>query len=413
MKTTSTPLSVGALLCAAALAACGSSDDAVNARAKPEAPGPAPGVDAGAAAPLAVCPEGEPFRLVTNKIVVDVSIDGGPKQKWFLDTGNPETVADSTIASKVEGKKVKLTAGGLTKELAPSVMDVRSASRMDVVGVLGQDFFGEVMTVDYPRSRLWIETELDEAALAACDHVAGKPSTVDAKYEDFLFVRGTAEGKPGWFMVDTGASMGVMPKSVFAALDAAHPRPSLGGYYTPAVAGKFWARLTNIGYLEVGAHRVERILTRTTNDKMLPQPAGLTAEEPLLGVLPSGFMRHFMVTTDFKKHKLRLAPGKDDTLREPTSQYPVGLSIAENLSGPVIVSGVLPGSSAAAAGIVEGDTLVSVGGTKMESMDPYERPFRLAAANDGAHVLVEVDHEGTVTTHDLVAHDLLTPPALP
>lgn len=421
MKTLPKKLSTAGLTAATltlatlALAACGSADEAgPGPGSAAPGPGAAPTAEPGPATPPPACPAGEPFRLVANKIVLDVSIDGGPRQKWFLDTGAPETVADKSIADQVMGKgSVKLTAGGVTKELAPGVMDVRTASRMDVVGVLGQDFFGEVLTLDYPRSRLWIEPELNEPALAACDHVAGKASTVDATYEDFLYVRGTAEGRPGWFLVDTGASMGALTKGVFAELDAKHPRPSLTGYYTPAAIGKFWARLTTVGYLEVGTHKVEHVLTRTTDDKLLPSPKVATAGEPLLGVLPSGFMRHFMVTTDFKKHKLRIDPKKGDSLREPTSVYPLGIGLAENLSGPAIVSAVLPGSAAAAAGIVPGDEIVSADGAALAPMDPFERPFRLVGDKAGQTVDVEVKHEGAVTSHELVAKVLLTPPALP
>lgn len=394
--------------------ACSSSSSSDDPGA-PAPGGPPPAAtDEPPPAHTAACPEGQPFRFQAGKIVVDVRLDDGGRQSWVLDTGAFTSIADKSIASEVEGREVKVSVGGIEKTIRLDTMDVKGSMRMDVAGVLGQDVFGQVLTLDYPRKRFFIDAALDdarEADLRACAHVAGKPATVDAIYDLFMHVRGTAEGKPGWFLVDSGASMGAMRKSAFAALDQAHPRPSLGGFYTPAAVGTFWARLATVGALEVGGHAVRHIPTRTIDDALLPPPKGVASSD-FIGVLPSPYLHHFMVTADFVKKKLRLDPAKDDALVEPTTLYTVGIGLAEQTAPPILVADVLPGSAAEKAGVVVGDEITAIDGSPVASMDPYARAFRLLAGSDGATISVSVKHGGAESTKDLVAHDLLTSPAL-
>lgn len=388
-----------------------------SSSAEPSAPAPAPAPPAAeepsAPAVPHACPEGEAFRLQSAKVVVQVSINGGAPKPWVLDTGAPTSVADASIANDVKGKDVSLSVGGVTKHIGRiAVMDMSEALRMNVAGIIGHDVFGEVLTLDYPRKRFWIAPSLDDAGLRACTHVRGEPSTVDAIYEDYVYVRGNAEGKQGWFLVDSGASLGAMPNGVFTELQAAHPRAAVEGFYTPAAIGTFWAKLTTIAHLEVGSARVEDITTRTLDDDMLPAPKAI-GNDPLLGVLPSGFLQHFMVTVDFTKQKLRLDAERDAELREPHAAFPVGIGLETKTDAPVHVAQVLAGSAAEEAGIAVGDEIVAIDGKPLASMDPYERPWRLVGSQAGETVKVTVARDGTQTTHALATRDLLTPPKLP
>jgi hypothetical protein len=398
----------------AAIAACSSSG------ASGGGPGPSPSGTAPPAptdappAHVGACPEGEPFRLVSGKIVVDARLDDGGRQSWVLDTGAFTSVADTSLAPRVQGRDVKVSVGGIEKTIQLDTMDVKASMRMDVAGILGQDVFGEVLTLDYPRKRFFIDPALDdarEADLRACGHVKGAPATVDAIHDLFLHVKGTAEGKPGWFLVDSGASFGAMRKGFFASIDKAHPRPSIGGFYTPAAIGTFWARLATVGSLEVGGHEVRHIVTRTMDDKLLSPPKGVTSEE-FIGVLPSLFLRHFMVTADFKKKKLRLDPAKDDPMSEPTTFYSVGLGIAESTQPPILVADVLPGSAAEKAGIAVGDEITAIGGTPIAGMDPYARAWRLVSDRDGDKITITIKHAGDESVKELVTSDLLTSPKM-
>lgn len=404
---------LGLVLAPGALAGCSSSSAPGGGTT---APGPTPPTEPPAPEPppaQATCPEGEEIRDFAGKIVVQVSIDGGAPAPWILDTGAPESGMDLAYAKDFRGKTITLKVGGIEKSLQVKYFDDLKADLGggSFVGIIGQDVFGQVLTVDYPRKRFWIESQMNDAALRACAHVRGTPSTVDLLHEDYIYARGSAEGMPGWFLVDTGASYGATRASVFDALSAAHPRPTLKGFYTPAALGTFWAKVATLGYLETGGFRVEHVFTRTIDDDLLLPPSG-AGGEAYLGVLPSGFLHHFMMTVDFPAKKMRLDPARDGELREPTMLYTVGIGLEENLSGPVLVANVLPGSSAAEAGIAPGDEIVSIDGADAQSLKPYSRPFRLCAGQDGAKVTVVVKHAGAEARHELVARDLLTSPAL-
>jgi membrane-associated protease RseP (regulator of RpoE activity) len=177
------------------------------------------------------------------------------------------------------------------------------------------------------------------------------------------------------------------------------------------MVGTFWSDVATIGYLEVGGVKVDHILTRTVDDGVLPPPAGIGADT-FFGVLPSGYLRHFMTTIDFGKKKARFDAKKDDSMQEPTVVYTLGISLEETTGSPVHVTATLPGSSAAADGIQPGDEIVNIEGAAVANMDPYSRAFALSSGSDATTIHVDVSHAGTTTTHALVTHDLLTSPQL-
>src|SRR5262249_54456551 len=131
-----------------------------------------------------------------------------------------------------------------------------------------------------------------------------------------------------------------------------------------------------------------------------------------IGVLPSGYLHHFMVTIDFNHSKLRLDPKKDDDLREPSTLYTLGIALEATTTTPVHVAAVLPGSSPPDDGIQAGDDIVSIGGVAVASSNPYNWSFGLSSATNGATINVDIKRADATTTHALVTRDLLTSPQL-
>ncbi len=396
-----------------ALVALSSSLSACSSASSDPAPGPAAPVEPetpAAEEPPAACPEGEGFTTQSGKVIVRTEVNG-TKRNWLLDTGAPTTVMDTSLANEIGAKDLTFTVAGVTKTLKSLyVADLQEAVRIGVAGILGQDVFGDVLTIDYPRRRLWITSEMADRDLRECKHVRGTPVVVDAKNESYVYVRGTAEGLPGWFLVDSGASLNAMPNGVFDALEAAHPRPALEGFYTPAGIGTFWARLTTVAWLEVGGLKVENIVTRTMDDELVPPPKAIGGER-FLGVLPSGWLMHFMMTIDFENEKVRFDAKKEGELRDPNKMYSVGIGLEPKLES-VRVAHVLPKSSAEEAGVKAGDEIVKIGGSATATMDPYARAFRLVSPNDGTKVSITVKREDAEQDFDLVMRDILTPPKL-
>jgi C-terminal processing protease CtpA/Prc len=155
---------------------------------------------------------------------------------------------------------------------------------------------------------------------------------------------------------------------------------------------------------------VENIVTRTMDDDLVPSPSGIGSEK-FLGVLPSGWLSHFMMTIDFKKEKVRFDAKKEGALRDPMKMYSVGIGLEPKLES-VHVGNVIPGSSAAEAGVLAGDEIVKIGGSPVATMDPYARAFRLVGPADGTKITVTVKREGKEQDFALVTRDVLTPPKL-
>jgi hypothetical protein len=321
-------------------------------------------------------------------------------------------VFDDETAAAVGGGPYTLEVGGKSIEIDwIGSVPMEQYGLAESEGVLGTDVMGAfAVTLDVSRQRWWMDDTRDEAALIACDHVERDPVDVAYEAQSYFFVPGSAEGLAGWFLVDTGASLGAMPDAIFDTLDAAHPRPALGGFYTPAGIGTFWARLTAIGNLEVAGRQVGHIVTRTVADDLIPAPE--LDGKPFLGVLPTGYLRHFLLTVDHPNQQIRLDRYASMPDSEPSQFFVFGIALEAKTELPVHVATVLPGSSAAEAGVQPGDEVESVAGKSMASLTPYQRPWALVTPNAGAKATVVLVRDGTPLSVELDARDLLVDPVL-
>lgn len=382
------------------LLACSAPADAIGTPPPPPPPAPA------------TCPEGADFQQIFGKIGLQAKLNGHDALV-ILDTGAPSTVLDPTLADDVGAGTVAIDAAGTTTTLAhvdysPAVADLHVPG---VKGILGMDFVGaRVLNVDYPRLRVWIDAARDEAALAACTHVGAAHETAFQVTGGHLYARGAIEGMSGWFLIDSGASLGGTPKSTFAALQAAHPRPALSGFWTPAAVGQFWAQLAPLATIEVAGSRVEQILTRTMDDDILPRKKFM--DGAWLGLLPADFLQTHLVTIDFPAGKLRLAQQKGGPFVGSQHYFTSGLGLVPG-DGPVMIAEVLDGSAAKEQGVEVGDELLAIGGSDVATLDPYSRPFRLLGPDATSTVKVRVRHGTEERTLDLDTRDLLVAPKVP
>ncbi|APR79551.1 Hypothetical protein A7982_04898 [Minicystis rosea] len=355
----------------------------------------------GGAAP-AVCPEGVAIGDYAGKITVDVMIDGTGPHSFIVDTGAPTSAIAKSVGSS--GMHEVTVAGRSRTVNLPSNWTTVGGQ----TGILGTDFLGAfALSVDYARQRLWLDDTIDEASLRACDHVEGDPATVAYTTHDYLMVPGSLEGVSGTFLLDTGASLGLVPDAMFDSLSTAHPRPALDGFYTPAAAGTFWSRLSTLGTMEVGGKKVDHITTRTAPQTFftgLDVPAGTT----MLGFVPSGFLRHFLVTVDYPKETLRLDGYKGDTFVEPAFGYFAGISLERALS-PIHVTAVLDGSSAEEQGIQIGDEVSAIGGAPVSSIPAANRAWSLASPAP-SKITVTIVRDGMPMDLQLDTRDLLMGP---
>jgi C-terminal processing protease CtpA/Prc len=134
------------------------------------------------------------------------------------------------------------------------------------------------------------------------------------------------------------------------------------------------------------------------------------ATTKLLGLLPSGFLHHFMITLDFSAKTVRFDASVGDAMKEAPTYFVTGIGLESSTDAPIHVAQVLSGSSAEEQGVLVGDEVVTVGGKDFATMAPYARPWSLMNGTLGAKITVTVKRADG--THDLAleTRDLLVDP---
>lgn len=357
------------------------------------------------------CPEGYPMDDLAGKPVVEVLINGTGPYRFVYDTGAPTSGIDFTLGPKIGAGPYSVEIGGRHFDVPRfDRYDVRGGLRsMTIDGVVGADLFGVyIVSLDVHRRRYWLDEFRDEPALLACAHTVGQPVEIGYINDNYDYLPGRAEGIDGWFLLDSGASLGAMPDAIVDRLLTANPRPTLENLYTPAAIGTFWARMLTVSDLEVGGLTVRHITTRSVPSSLLPAispPDG----HPFLGVLPTLFLKHFLITRDPYAGVIRFDAYVDDPLREQSEFFVSGISLARSTT-VAVVSSLIPGSGAEVAGILPGDRVISVDGRTTASLDAYSWPWMLMGTTERQSIDVVIDRGGARSHHPVVVSDALEAP---
>jgi hypothetical protein len=344
-------------------------------------PGPSsdhqlPAADKGVApdqGPPAQCPQGASFDDAYRKVVFSAKVNGKGPFTLFYDTGAPTSAFAPSITGKKNGTSFQAQSIDLGNGvvLGPATVTTYSPilAGFPVDGIIGNDLFvGKVVTVDYGRRQFWAADTLDEAALAACSHVAGSPQSIAFQRDSgYLYVKGSVDGVQGDLLVDTGASLGAIEQ--FVVDQATGENPAVEGLQLDAMIGTYWSSYMLFQKMTVGTLAVEHLVTYTLPDGALPSPSG----GKTLGCLPYGFMQHFMVSIDFRNQVLRLDAVKGDKLADHLFLPGYGLSLSVNATGPVTITRLVPGSPAEQAGLSKGQQVVSIDGKDPATVAPASR----------------------------------------
>jgi predicted aspartyl protease len=206
-----------------------------------------------------------PFVVTDPLPIVEVRVNDGAPVNFFIDTGGPGILLDSTYAKELGlralardtgffgGGKSGATAYGIVdsisigdiavRKVPATLMDVRRFSQpvfggRRVDGIIGSGFLYHFLaTVDYPRSTLTLRRKT-AGRLSSAERESSQPfaSVPFWMREHFMFAQGSVQGsEPMLFLVDTGlagAGFACPPSTlerVGIQLDQSRAGPGIGG----------------------------------------------------------------------------------------------------------------------------------------------------------------------------------------
>lgn len=316
-----------------------------------------------------------PARLVGNLLWVEASWEGAGPFRFLVDTGSSVTLVTPALAKRFPGRvppagpnprlRVRGAEGGAIdlpraslrrlelggaafEEVEVLLYDCAPLSAhlgLPVDGVLGFPLFRELLlTLDYPGSRLLLRPR------TLADLIPGQPVPADAARRTPLVSVGLGE-RSLLVLVDSGSAAGFSLNP--AGISPLYAVPPREGALLGTLAGERAQRVARLASpLRLGGHVI------------LEPVVDLTDE---LSALGGGLLRQFVVTFD---------PGRDRVFfHRPGEAAPARMEVrSSGLSftrSPAYwrVAAVIPGSPAAAAGIVLGELVIRINGEPVGRWD--------------------------------------------
>ena len=260
-----------------------------------------------------------PFRLIENQVVVAIALGGRGPFTSLLDVAVAPSVVDLALAREL-GLSIDETAPGeaagqgagratfypselpdvqigdhpvgsieaVAADLAP--LGAKLGRRLHAI--LGQSFFeGRVVQLDYERRRLTLDPRMAEEGVSM--PIGGAEDLTPV-------VPMTVNGREVPVVIDTGSSLtlgiyldAVDEVGLTTARNAATPRTLTGA------RGEVEAYEGVVPSLALGDVRLERVPTI-----FLPRPASDPTRA--LGNLGNGFLRHTILTLDYRRRRLHI-----------------------------------------------------------------------------------------------------------
>lgn len=325
------------------------------------------------------------FEDLDGAILLSARVHGPARDTsgtFLLDTGagflaldHPVAVAlgisVGTVPTGVEFAPVaadSLSIGGVRIAARTPALDidaevVRRATGRDVLGLIGeQPLDSSAVVIDYRRDSLLILDSGRDVGLQWGDARAVVPFELAGDGKILVSARLGGSARTLTLIVDTGATK----SALFApALDRNvggwRRWKSLRGLSAPTLVGSPPAAIvrvpstrvrTTAGWLEL--NDMDAAVITSELQGMLSRASGRS----IAGVLGYTFLRNYRVTLDYPRRRMLLERHAGITGR-PYEYSQVGLQL-ERVADSLTVSGVVPGSPAAAARIKAGDVLLEV-----------------------------------------------------
>jgi predicted aspartyl protease len=367
-----------------------------------------------------------PIDVFSNHVYVKVCAGDRPLD-FILDTGAGATFLDlhtaerlgiklgggftahgagaGTIAgAQLDRTNVRLAGSSLIQPV-PSALDLsglppREGHRMD--GILGYDFIKRfVVAIDYAKQELRL---YDARSFRYDGSGTSIPVTFSQNHPHVEAEVRLADGATvkGRMVVDVGASSSLSLTKPF--VDANHLRDRVGPTVRRraggGVGGTVTADLGRVASLKIGGIELSRPVTSLYGDS-----AGVfSGNSEWIGNIGGDILRRFKVFLDYANKRIILEPHAGTA--EPFEADMSGVMLAMNDSlTTATVDYVVPGSAATDAGLVVGDTLVSVDG--QPATGPVVRELRKRFRRDGERIVLTVRRGGEMRTVTLVLRRLV------
>ena len=378
---------------------------------------PAAPADYTVAGPL---PAVVPFTMESNHLIVDVTLEGKPARAIF-DTGGrnvltPElakalglTETGSLIgAGAGEGTvKIALTRarslgfGAITmRDQNFSVISLPSAithgGDRPVEMIVGYEILKRFVTrIDYAARTLTFTP-------AGAFTYRGNGVAVPMLFDDTTpRVRGSLDGLPGLFQIDTGSAGSLTLTSPFvAANDLRHKYKIAGNVVTGrGVGGYSHSDLARGGTLMLGAVAVSDPVLELSTDTR-----GAFGSREYAANVGNDVLRRFTITFDYARRMMYME-------RTPAGAFPPppnrsGMYAQNDDRRYFEVVDVLPNGPAATAGLRAGDHITAVDGKPADSLTADQFWTLLRGPAGTAHTFI-VDRGGTSTTLTLTLRDVV------
>lgn len=322
-----------------------------------------------------------PFDLVENHVYLSVMLNGKGPYRFIYDTGGANIVdpavakeigavghgsvqgggVGSTTESISFAKVDALQVGDATVKdqlfgVAPTRLGFGMSGGQPVDGLIGFELLSRfVTTFDYPARRVVLA--MPGAATPAGARVV--PLVLDGRQPQFAC---TIDEIASQCTLDTGSRASITLMGPFIV---AHPSvvPAIEsatgvngfGFGGPAM-GKL-GRIQSVGFASFTLHDVVGDFTSQTK--------GALAVPFVAANVGGGIFKRFSLTLDYGKQTMALVAGPD--VGQPDEYERAGLFLL-NRGGKYVVIDARPGTPAAQAGIVKGDTIDTIDGKPASSM---------------------------------------------
>lgn len=406
-----------------------------------------------------------PFKLVSNLIIVPIKVNE-IELNFLLDTGVEETILFSLEDSKevalfevekirlkglgnqesIEGLKSynnKLTAGDLEFRNQEIVVildesfNFSSALGIEVNGIIGKHFFNQnIVEIDYQSKNIIVHhpEKINSRKLfskfAAFDFTleSGKP---------YVILKVDLEGKifNAKCLIDSGNSDGLW---LFSSVnhDIKVPKLNFDDYLGRGFSGDIFGRKAKVKSLSLGEYNFEDVITAFPDSLSL---ANVKMVDNRVGSIGGEILKRFDVIFDYGKQKMYLKKNKhfNEKFRYSTTGITVQHSgiqwykeeIALNSFNPSQESHYKQGnvpevkynfkllpvyevlnvrakSPAEKAGLMKGDVLISINGTKVYRLS-LDKVNRLLQSDNQRKIKIIIARNGTEFLYEFNAVDVL------